>query len=117
MQATDRSEEMERKMIQWRILAQEMTPGGSEFMSPEAVRAYYREFKDSAHRAKITVVKLKRENERLHQTVRLWMKNCDNHMARGELCQFSNEVLDGKIPARFDELTRAPDPVSQTTEH
>lgn len=46
------------EMIQWRALAQEMTPGGSEFMAPDAVRAYYRQFKDNAHAAKVGKAKL-----------------------------------------------------------
>lgn len=53
--------ETEAKMIQWRGLAQEMTPGGSEFMHPDAVRAYYREQKDETHQAKIDRVKSQRE--------------------------------------------------------
>jgi hypothetical protein len=53
-------QEDEPEMIKWRSLAQEMTPGGSEFMSVESVRSYYRELKDDAHRCKIENVKLKR---------------------------------------------------------
>lgn len=49
--------ELEREMVTWRSLAQEMTPGGSEFMEPEAVRAYYRKFKDDAHEARKLVAK------------------------------------------------------------
>lgn len=45
-------EELRKEMISWRSLAQEMTPGGSEFMTQESVRQHYREFKDSAHEAR-----------------------------------------------------------------
>ena len=51
-----------------------MTPGGSEFMSVESVRAYYRDFKDRAHYDKIELVKLRRalqaDTERLD-----WLDN------------------------------------------
>lgn len=52
--------DMERLMISWRSLAQEMTPGGSEFMTPESVRDYYLQFKSEAHQVKIENVKLRR---------------------------------------------------------
>jgi hypothetical protein len=47
----------EKKMLEWRICAQEITPGGSEFMSPDAVRAYQRDLKNRYHAAKCEVAR------------------------------------------------------------
>lgn len=51
----------ESEMIKWRALAQEMTPGGSEFMSVDAVRGYYQEFKRRYHEAKCNEARLSKE--------------------------------------------------------
>jgi Fe2+ or Zn2+ uptake regulation protein len=55
------STDMEVQMIAWRSLAQEMTPGGSEFMTPDAVRAYYQDFKRRYHDAKCNEARLRKE--------------------------------------------------------
>lgn len=47
-----------------------------------------------------------------HKTLmlKLWLKNCDNNMARGEMCQMTQQVIDGIKPARLDELTQPTQP-------
>lgn len=59
------------QMLEWRILAQEMTPGGSEFMEPESVRAYYRRFKDDAHQAK-------KDRANLRAQIKLLREACEH---------------------------------------
>lgn len=54
-------ERLERQMLEWRICAQEITPGGSEFMAPEAVRGYQRDLKNRYHAAKCEAALLRKE--------------------------------------------------------
>lgn len=69
-------DENERNMIQWRSLAQEMTPGGSEFMTPQAVRAYYREQKDETHKAKVDRVKANRQRDEAAEALEAIKTRC-----------------------------------------
>jgi|ERR1017187_6531702 hypothetical protein len=79
--------ELEEEMVQWRILAQKMTPGGSEFMSRDVVREYYRDSRNGAHRAKCDRVKLQRENIRLKKDLDWCRDNATEHCHRADTAE------------------------------
>jgi hypothetical protein len=54
-----------RDLCRWRSAAQRLTPGGSEFMDPEAVRAYADQKNQRLHRALSRAVIAERELSRL----------------------------------------------------
>lgn len=59
-----RVERAEKRELEWRRAFSECTPGGSEYQSPEACRAYVREFKIGQLRATTEAYRAKNEAER-----------------------------------------------------
>jgi hypothetical protein len=71
-------DEKEREMISWRSAIQRITPGGSEFMTPEAVELWAQKQTRELGQAKMDTVKSRRERDEAQQerdsAVGLWNK-------------------------------------------
>jgi hypothetical protein len=101
-------ERLEREMLAWRICAQDMTPGGSEFMSPDAVRAYQRDLKDRYVAAKSEVALLKK---------RAWTMNSEliararKHAAKERA--IARECIGAGWKTLYDEHTRSAEVIEE----
>lgn len=68
--AIARIEELEAEVLTWRKVAQSATPGGSEYMYPERVKAHISEMRESLHNARCDAVKQRRRIDEIETALR-----------------------------------------------
>jgi hypothetical protein len=77
---TEENERLTAEMLAWRIAMQRLTPGGSEFMTPQACEEYAATLKRETVEAKLDRVRTERKLAEIHEIASNhdWHPYCDD---------------------------------------